>query len=85
MAPKINKAEHKRRHRCMRQWYFSYKDCARRSAERRRVIATLGINSDNFYKMLEGRTYISDTSVQVINKVINRNCIPGLEIDIFAE
>ena len=69
----------------MRKWYFSYKDCARRSSERRKVIEKLGINRDNFYKMLEGRTYINDTSVQVINNVINRNCIPGLEIDIFAE
>lgn len=85
MAPRINEAEHNRRHRCMRKWYFSHKSCARRSVERRKVMAKLGINSDNFYKMLEGRTYINDTSVQVINNVINRNCLPGLEIDIFAE
>ena len=84
MAPKIDRKEHRRRNRCMRKWYFTY-DCARRSAERRKVMAQLGINSDNFYKLLEGRTYINDESVRVINKVINRNCIPGLEIDIFAE
>ena len=85
MAPKIDKQEHRRRQSCMRKWYFSYKECSRRSAERRKVIAKLGINSDNFYKLLEGRTYISDTIVQVINNVFNRNCTQGLEIDMFAE
>ena len=80
----INRQEYRRRHTCMRNWYFAMKDCARRSAERNRVIAVLGINNDNFYKLLEGRVYINDNSMQVINKVINRGCLPGLEIDIFA-
>lgn len=83
MKPKINRQEHHRRQECMRKWYFSFKECARRSAERRKVLAKMGINSDNFYKLLEGRTFISNDSMKMINSVINRNCIPGLEIDIF--
>ena len=84
MKHRIDRDEHRRRNQCMRKWYFTY-DCARRSVERRKVIAKLGINRDNFYKLLEGRTFIDDYSAQVINKVINRNCIAGLEIDIFAK
>ena len=80
----IDRAEYNRRNQCMRNWYFTYADCARRSAMRRMVVERLGINNDNFYKLLEGRTYISDTSMRVINNVINKDCITGLEIDIFA-
>ena len=48
MKHRIDRDEHRRRNQCMRKWYFTY-DCARRSAERRKVIAKLGINRDNFY------------------------------------
>lgn len=80
----ISYEEKKRRADCLRRWYFHLRSYKARSVERRRINQKLAINNDNFYKMLEGRTYISDQRAKVINEVANRHCIVGLELDIFA-
>lgn len=85
MKAKIDPAEKCRRQMCMRKWYFMYKECSRRSSERRMVMKRLGISRQKFYRLLDGVTYIGDNSMQVINNTINRNCIEGLEVDIFAK
>ena len=81
----INHDEQERRCRCMRKWYFGRKDSRSRSVERRKVLSYLGITSETFYNILSGRTYINDTDAQSINRVVNRFCIPGWEVDIFAK
>lgn len=79
----ICKEEKQRRTQCLRKWYFS-RSRDKRSVMRRMVANRLAISSDNFYKMLEGRTYISDHRARVINEIENQNCIVGLELNIFA-
>lgn len=79
----ICKEEKQRRAQCLRKWYFS-RSRDKRSAMRRLVADKLTISSDNFYKMLEGRTYISDHRARVINEIENQNSIVGLELDIFT-
>lgn len=69
----------------MRKWYFGRKDSRSRSVERRKVLSRLNITPDKFYGMLSGRTYINDEKARAINEVVNRSCIPGWEVDIFAK
>lgn len=80
----ISHTEKKRRADCLRRWYLHLRGNRARSIERRRINQKLAISNDNFYKMLEGRTYINDQRAKVINEVANRHCIVGLELDIFA-
>ncbi len=80
----ISPTEKKRRADCLRRWYLHLRGNRARSIERRRINQKLAISNDNFYKMLEGRTYINDQRAKVINEVANRHCIVGLELDIFA-
>ena len=80
----INHEEQARRTQCMRRWYYNIPDCARRSAERRLICARTGISTLVFYYMLSGYTYINNERANIINQVINRSVIPGLETDIFA-
>lgn len=79
----INHEEQTRRAQCMRRWYFSH-PCAMRSAIRRHICSQSSCSNRAFYFMLKGCTYISDERVTVINRVINRGTIPGLDVDIFT-
>ena len=79
----ICKVEKQRRAQCLRKWYF-HRSWYDRSVARRHITSKLAISTDNFYKMLEGRTYISDHRAKAINEIANRNCIVGLELDIFT-
>ena len=80
-----NHDEMNRRCRCLRRWYFSRLTCRHRSIERRAVLAEIGGTRHHFYHLLNFRTYINDDYMRAINHAANRNCIPGLEVDIFAE
>ena len=80
----ISTIEKQRRAQCMRKWYFHLRGNRARSVERRRIMQRLAISRDSFYRMLEGRTYITDSHAQAINGVVNRHAIVGLEMDVFA-
>lgn len=77
----IDQTERLRRANCLRRWYMTRGASRERGIYRRRITRHLQISDDRFYRLLEGRTYISDERAKKINSAANAYML--WQIDIF--